>query len=128
MGHTFTGKLTPAMLAERVGPDGTRIDLPVDLPTKDSAVPASPPRAESGYDVRCALLGHWQTVTVDELDLPYSVAPRCKPCSGRALLREPDADLLAAASAGRLEVFTCPESDGWHVWAPVIEHPRLRAM
>lgn len=62
-----------------------------------------------------------------ELDLPYSTAPRCLSCGGRALLTEVMAERLVNSGRGRLEAFICPESNSWHVWSPDAERPRARA-
>ncbi|HEX3785343.1 MAG TPA: hypothetical protein VHX38_37305 [Pseudonocardiaceae bacterium] len=60
-------------------------------------------------------------------DLIYSGAPRCPKCGGRASLSEQAASRLVDAGLGQLALFHCPESAGWHVWAPNAErpHPRL---
>jgi hypothetical protein len=64
---------------------------------------------------------------MDLPDLTYSSASRCAKCNGRALLSKQAVDRLVEASRGQLALFHCPESSGWHVWAPNYErpHPRL---
>jgi hypothetical protein len=54
------------------------------------------------------------------------MAPRCAHCDGRALLDRETADALVAGADGQLEVYQCPVSDGWHVWAPNSERPSRR--
>lgn len=57
---------------------------------------------------------------------PYSAAPRCPRCGGRAVLTEGQADRLAAATSDRLEPFVCLDGEGWHVWSPDFERAAPR--
>jgi hypothetical protein len=54
----------------------------------------------------------------------YSDAPRCGPCGGRASLVRQSAKALVVDSFGGLEMYECPNGQGWHVWSPDVERPK----